>query len=122
LIDYFQGLPFFMVFGNNDDYVIPEIRRKMSAMTDAVCLEWGDEVELGGRRIAMTHGHLTTDIQRLLKSSPDYLFTGHSHVPGDWKVGTTRRINPGALHRAKSFSIATLDLDTDRLQFIDVPR
>jgi len=113
-------LPCWYVFGNNDDDMIPDLRQ-VSAETEAVCLEWAGEVVLAGKRIAVTHGHVTADVRRLLNASPDYLLTGHSHVAEDFQAGPTRRINPGALHRASRFSVALLDLATDKLMFLDVP-
>ena len=73
---------------------------------------------LAGKRLAVVHGHLHTDVRRLLASRPDYLFSGHSHVPSDTHVGPTRRINPGALYRAAKFTAALLDLERDALRFL----
>ena len=81
-----------------------------------VCLRYGGEVELDGKRIAITHGHMRTDVRRLLTAHPDYLLTGHSHIRQDWRDGETRRINPGGLHDADEFSVALLDLETDEEQ------
>jgi putative phosphoesterase len=115
-------LPAYFVFGNNDVDRVPEIRKAISVFKDAVCLEWGGEVKLDGKRLAMTHGHLDTDVRRLLASEPDYMFSGHSHVAADWRQGKTRRINPGALHRARQFTVALLELQNDDLRFLTVPR
>ena len=46
--------------------------------------------------------------------------TRHSrypHLRRDERVGRTRIINPGALHRAKQYTVATLDLSCDKLEF-----
>lgn len=84
----------------------------------AVCLGWGGEVVLAGRRVRVVHGHLHTDVRRLLATRPDYLLSGHSHIPGDRRDGPTRRINPGALDRADEYTVALLDLTTDELRFL----
>jgi putative phosphoesterase len=115
-------MPCYFVFGNNDADSVPEIRKAIDEFADAVCLQWGGEVELAGKRIAMTHGHLQTDVRRLLAASPDYLFSGHSHIAADWRAGKTRRINPGALHRASSLTVALLNLENDELRFLVVPK
>ena len=115
------SLPLWFVFGNNDSDRVPELQRT-AAGCGANCLGWGGVVELGGKRIAVTHGHLTTDVRRLLVARPDYLLTGHSHIPDDSRAGSVRRINPGALHRADEFTVALLDLDTDELQFSAVDK
>ena len=114
-------LPCYFVFGNNDADRVPAIRKAIAEFENAVCLEWGGEVELDGKRLAMTHGHLHADVRRLLAGEPDYLFSGHSHIAADWREGRTRRINPGALHRARQFTVALLDLQNDDLRFLTVP-
>src|SRR5262245_58126259 len=114
-------LPCSFVFGNNDADMVPELRQAMTA-AGAVCLEWGGEVMLAGKRVAVTHGHMHTDVRRLLATRPDYLLSGHSHIATDRREGLTRRINPGALSRADKFSVALLDLETDDLQLLTVPR
>jgi hypothetical protein len=113
-------LPAYFVFGNNDDNW-PAVRAAI-ARVNGTCLEWAGEATLAGKRIAMTHGHLHKDVRRLLAAGPDYLLSGHSHMPMDERVGSTRRINPGALYRAEKYTVAVLDLKTDRLTFLEVPR
>ena len=114
-----SAVPLWFVFGNNDADAVPELRRAASEC-GATCLGWGDAVELGGRRIAVTHGHMATDVRRLLALRPDYLLTGHSHIAADSSDGSVRRINPGALHRASEYTVALLDLETGRLRSIAV--
>ncbi len=110
------GLPCYFAFGNHDADDVPGLGRAM-ADARAVCLGWGGEVTLAGKRVAITHGHMTTDIRRLLAGRPDYLLTGHSHIAHDRQEGPTRRINPGALHEADDFTVAMLDLGTDVLRW-----
>lgn len=83
-------------------------------------LEWGGVVELGGRRVGVTHGHLTSDLRHVLADRPDILFTGHTHFAFDRVEAGVRRINPGALHRADVFSVALLDLTSGVLQILPV--
>jgi putative phosphoesterase len=122
MVGAFADLPCYFVFGNNDADRVPAIRKAIAEIAGGVCLEWGGEAQLGGKRLAMTHGHLHTDVRRLLAAKPDYMFSGHSHIAADWREGKTRRINPGALHRARAFTVALLDLETDRLEFLTVQR
>lgn len=112
-------LPFYFTFGNHDADTVPYLTQA-AAEYNATCLGWGGEITLAGKRIAVVHGHLTFDLKPLLESQPDYLFSGHSHIAGDWLQGTTRRINPGALHRADEFSVALLDLHSEELQFLTI--
>ncbi len=112
--------PSYFVFGNNE-WDLTGLRRA-ARDTGSTCLERGGIVELASKRIAVTHGHLDREMRKLLAASPDYLLTGHSHVRHDYHEGTTRRINPGALHRAAEFSVALLDLDSDTLRFLPIDR
>ncbi|OWK43934.1 metallophosphoesterase family protein [Fimbriiglobus ruber] len=112
-------LPCYFVFGNHDADRVPELRRA-AVETGAVCLEWGGEILLAGKRVAVTHGHMHTDVRRLLAAGPDYLFSGHSHIPTDRYEDQTRRINPGALHDTDSFTVALLDLVSEGLKFLPV--
>jgi putative phosphoesterase len=114
------GLPSYFVFGNNDDD-LPALRQAIAA-TNGVCLEWGGEITLAGKRLAVAHGHRGREVRALLARKPDYLLFGHSHVPTDLRDGPTRHINPGALHRADDYTVAVLDLAKDELQFFSLPR
>ncbi|QEL14512.1 metallophosphoesterase family protein [Limnoglobus roseus] len=112
-------LPFYFVFGNNDADVVPQLR-SIAKFMKATCLEWGGLIELAGKHIAVTHGHMGTDVRRLSRPSPDYFLSGHSHVAMDVRNGACRCINPGALHRADEYTVALLNLETDVLEFLKV--
>ncbi len=78
-------------------------------------------VEWAGKRLAVFHGHepgFRTAAQDL---DVDYLFHGHSHLRRDERIGSVRVVNPGALHRAAIYTVATLNLATDELRFHEVP-
>ena len=121
LIDLLTAAPFYLVFGNNDVHNVDEIQAAIQNSTAGVCLGLGGEIELAGKRIAVTHGHLYKVHQQLLASQPDYLLTGHSHVAADSREGTTRLINPGALHRARPYTVALLNLADDTLRYLTIP-
>src|SRR5689334_4869721 len=95
-------LPFYFTFGNHDSDSVTELK-EAAAKHNAHCLGWGGEIELASKRIAIVHGHLTFDLRPLLDAKPDYMLTGHYHIIRDEMHGSTRRINPGALHRADEF-------------------
>lgn len=118
IVDACARLPMYFVFGNND-YDEHGLRHA-AARTGAVCLGWGDEVRLAGKRLAVTHGDSWREVRRLAGLEPDYLLYGHSHVAEDRREGPTRWINPGALHRASAWTVALLDLDLDRLALLTV--
>ncbi len=114
----FAELPTYFVLGNND-FDEQGLRHAIGAV-DGVYLGFGGEVELAGKRLAMTHGDVSAEFQRLAMPGPHYLFYGHSHVRDDRREGPTRWINPGALHRATEHTVALLDLTNDVLHFLKV--
>lgn len=82
-------------------------------------------VELGGRRIEIYHGH-EREFEQLLdalragqavaEGQPDYVLCGHTHMPADVRTGGVRIVNPGALHRAARYTVATIDLAQDTVR------
>ncbi|MEO6808735.1 MAG: metallophosphoesterase family protein [Isosphaeraceae bacterium] len=111
-------LPSSFVLGNND---FDEVGLRAAVeLIGGVFLGWGGEVILGDRRIAVTHGDSTKEMRRLAAEGPDYLLFGHTHQPSDRRDGPTRLINPGALHRARTWTVAVLDLATDDLHLLTV--
>lgn len=107
------------VFGNCD-YERDEIRAAVGEAGSTMHEPFG-QLELPGAKIAFTHG----DDQKLLLSllhsrEYDYLFHGHTHIAADARVGRTRVINPGALHRAVPHSFIVLDLATGEVESLVV--
>jgi putative phosphoesterase len=111
--------PCYFVFGNNDVDTAPALR-ETALRIGATCLDWGGSVTLAGKRIAITHGDRNSELRSLLAAEPDYLLSGHSHVALEAMHGTTRCINPGALHRAAKLTVACLDLISGELEFLEV--
>lgn len=114
-------LPCYYVLGNNDADNVSELKTAIEE-TGGTCLMWGGELNLAGRRVGVTHGHLVAPMRKLMAADLDYLLSGHSHMAHDEREGSVRYINPGALHRATEFSVAVLDLVTDELTFLPVLR
>lgn len=112
-------LPSYFVFGNCDDD-LDALRTAISTI-GGTCLERGGLIELGGLRVAVTHGHSGRELDRLEAEVPDYLFTGHTHHAQDVRRGPTRFINPGALHRASTWTVAMLHGLEGKLESVRVP-
>lgn len=119
MLALFSGTPFYFVFGNND--YEGELRPAATGMAEVHCLGQLGIIDLEGKLIGVTHGHLRKDVHDLFTKTPDYLLTGHSHIAIDERHGKIRRINPGALYRAQRYSVAALNLQTDELRFLAVP-
>ena len=118
-IDLLAGLPCAFVFGNTD-FDRAGLAR-YAASIDVPCYGNFADLQLDGKRFAVIHGDDARLKQRLLAAQEhDYLCQGHTHVPADTRIGRTRLINPGALHRAAAKTVATLDTATDTLKLIDV--
>ena len=75
---------------------------------------------LGGKAFVVYHGHEPGFEEAERSLDVDYILHGHSHLVRDDRRGKTRIINPGALHRARRKTVATLDVAGDQLTFHDV--
>jgi len=117
LLDHLAGLASAFVWGNCD-----WDRMALQRYGDAIsvpCYGNFGELELGGKRLAVTHGDDRVRMTHVLRAQEhDYLLHGHTHVRRDERVGKVRVINPGALHRAAQKTVALLDTATDELEFI----
>ena len=106
------GIPVHAVLGNVDT---PELAQ-FPASAGVTVQTRVAEIESGGKRIAVIHGD---DIMRLkdavVSGHYNYILTGHTHVRSDTRIGTTRVINPGALHQAYPPTVAMLDVETGEL-------
>jgi len=114
-------LPSWFVFGNHDADVVPQLRQA-AAELGPVCLGWHGVVDLAGTRIGLVHGHLFTDLRKVLAEHPHYVFSGHSHIIRNAQHGSVRRINPGALFRADRFTVALLDLASGTVEFLEISK
>ncbi len=72
------------------------------------------------RTLIYLHGDDAVAMTDALEAQPNYLCHGHSHHTRDDREGKTRIINPGALFRAQSYTVALLDTETDQLTFLPV--
>ncbi len=76
----------------------------------------------GGTRLVAHHGHIDRIERAAIDSNVEYVLHGHTHRVRDEKCGGTRFINPGALHRAATYTAAMLDLATGDLEVFEVSR
>lgn len=118
-IEWFCEYPIIYTFGNGD-HMTGEIKAFLKAYNRSNFAGYIFKGELGGKKVGITHGHLINYYDEMVNVGQlDYLFSGHTHVRMDKRIGRTRLINPGALGgtRKQSRSIAILDTDTDELIF-----
>ena len=119
VLDHLAGVPAAFVFGNTD-WDRAGLAR-YAASIEVACYGNFASLELAGKKLAIMHGDdLRLKQQVLSAQEHDYLLLGHSHVKLDQRVGRTRVINPGALHRVAQKTVATLDTVSDELEFLNV--
>lgn len=112
-----QGIPVHVVLGNVDPW--EEGISGYSRPGGPTLLGDAGHLRLGGREIAVLHGHEERRLRATIEGGKfDFVFTGHTHIASDERVGRTRVINPGAVHRARVPSVAILDTSTDAVMFI----
>ncbi|MHA1330020.1 MAG: metallophosphoesterase, partial [Candidatus Hodarchaeales archaeon] len=90
------GIPLRLVFGNNDGEKIV-IRKLVSEQKDCILDDILLTTEINGKKIAMTHGHITTVLDSVLNSGfYDVVFSGHNHNKSIEKLDNgTLHVNPG---------------------------
>ena len=74
-----------------------------------------------GVELIFCHGHERQPMKQAIAKGTRYLCHGHTHQASDTHEGRTRIINPGALHRARQYSVALLETESDTLTFYPVP-
>jgi len=117
MLDYLAGTPSAFVWGNND-FERAEMQRYAERL-DINCMGSMGELELDAKLICVTHGDDERTKQRLLAEQRfDYFLQGHTHIPADQRLGKTRLINPGALHRTRQKTVALLDTRKDQLRLL----
>jgi putative phosphoesterase len=86
---------------------------------------------LAGKHVVVFHGHEAlcgralahlADAETLPADFPpcDYLLHGHTHIARHVRCGPVQVINPGALHRAATHTVATLELPAGHVRFWQV--
>jgi putative phosphoesterase len=119
LLDHLAGLPSAVVWGNCD-----WDRHGLQRYAESIAVPFYGafaDLEFDAKRIAVLHGDDPAHLAALLKAQQhDYLLHGHTHIRRDQRIGKTRVINPGALHRAAEKTVALLDTATDTLEYLRI--
>jgi putative phosphoesterase len=118
VIDELAGHRAHIVFGNCD-WDAKTLARYAASLGVIVDDPIG-YLDVASKRLAFTHGHLPELMRQALEDGADYLLHGHTHRVRDEQVGSTRVINPGALFRARRYTAAVLEPETDTLEIIDL--
>ena len=110
--------PALLVWGNCD-YDRAPMKRFAQALGITVADGHG-ELSCSRGRIGVFHGHEIEFESAIHSGQYCYLLHGHSHLCRDERIGKTRVINPGALHRAATKTVALLNTESDQLEFLVV--
>jgi uncharacterized protein len=111
------------VFGNNDG------DKDMHRDKNSEFIRYNNEkleLEVGGKKVFVTHGHKKEIVDFALKSGRyDAVFSGHTHVAHVKKEGNTLWLNPGTLvdetsSEIKGMSIAVYDSGTNDAEIIKI--
>ena len=79
------------------------------------------ELELAGRSIAVLHSHVPGSLAAAIQSQQfDLVCYGHTHRLEHQQSGRTHILNPGALHRATTYTIAIVDLEEMTIRHLEV--
>ena len=130
IFDELAGMRAWVVHGNTD-YLDDGVDRYAKSLGITLVPETPLMLDIGGRTIAVFHGHeplFNSLLKHLLNTGElpedfgrcDYILHGHTHIAGSTRIGPVRVINPGALVRAQLYTVAILDLRTDRVRFLEI--
>ena len=117
VLDQLAGLDAHVVFGNCDP------ARALGRYARDIGLQVHHpmgRMDVDGHTLAFTHGDDPDLMQAALDEGVHFLLHGHTHLRRDTRMGGTRVINPGALHRANPFTAALLVPATGELRSFQV--
>ena len=121
MLEHFQGLKMKFVFGNNDGEKTGLNKKAKELGFEEISDE--KEFEHINRKFYVYHGTKQKKLEGAIKSNKyDFILTGHTHIKRDERIGNSRIINPGALFRIHPYTIALLDVDNDKIEFIEVKK
>ncbi|MEA3377258.1 MAG: metallophosphoesterase family protein [Chloroflexota bacterium] len=121
IVEALSGFDVWIARGNVDHH--PELEQTAAEVIGNGRLAERHRLTLEGRSAVMVHGHRRGELRSLINQGKHaYVFHGHTHRRRDETIGPTRVINPGALGgmRWQQRSFCILDLDSDRVTFIEI--
>lgn len=119
VFDEVVGRPFTFVWGNTD-YESPDLLGYLEGAGLSAPVSVPTSLTLHGKNIAVFHGHERGFAAAVDGLDVDYILHGHTHIACNEVFNGRRIINPGALHRARRKTVATLDTATDVVTFHEI--
>ena len=114
-----QPIEAHVVFGNTDWDA--DALARYAADLDVHVDHPAGRLSTEGGELVFCHGHEYRVMNEALAQGVSYLCHGHTHRKLDARQGPTRIVNPGALFRARDYSVAVLDPASDHVEFYAVP-
>lgn len=115
MVPLFGGWQVHLAQGNVDR--ARDIRQAIEAQGARIAYSDKHELEVDGCRIGILHGDDGSRLEGMINSGAfDLIVHGHTHTFRDERVGPTRVVNPGAVHRSSAPSVCVYDTETDRLE------
>ncbi len=119
LVPLLAGWMVHLAEGNVDD--ASGIQEAVTASGAEIRYARVHELELGAKRVGLIHGDDGRRLEGMINSGAfDLVVHGHTHTFRDERVGSTRVVNPGAVHRASPPSVCTYDPGTDVLERLEL--
>jgi putative phosphoesterase len=119
VLDALMGLPASVVFGNVD-YDQQTLAHHAKRIGVESYGRLGRKT-VGEKTVSFLHGDDSQEMKRILvEQDCDLLFHGHTHVKDVHDVGRIRVVNPGALQRASTRTVALVDSDSRNVEFLQV--
>jgi putative phosphoesterase len=112
-----QGIAVYAILGNVDFAIANDLMSFPSNTGIRVCGRYA-EIAPEGKSLIAIHGDDAHFLNEKLESEKyDYVLTGHTHQTEEASYGKTRLINPGAIHRTTTPTVAILDTEKDEVVF-----
>ena len=106
------GVPMIGVFGNN--CAETEALKRVYADVGADLRGYFAEIEEGGLKIALTHGHIKSEMDKAMSGDYEVVVRGHSHRSSIGEENGILVINPGEVCGYVSGSNTVAFLDTKK--------
>jgi hypothetical protein len=119
VLDHLAGLKAGFVWGNCDweRMALQHYAEKIGVP----CYGAFGDLTIEGKRIALMHGDDDKLKRKVLDGQGhDFLFQGHTHIREEQRIGRVHLVNPGALFRAREKTVALVDSDSGRVEFLVV--
>jgi putative phosphoesterase len=118
VFDELMGKPITFVWGNTDtpnDVLVAYLQATGLTIPNGVPAR----IELGGKKFAVFHGH-ESQFRACKQLDVDFVLYGHTHEADVEVLDGKCFVNPGALFRADPKTVATINTETNDIQFHEV--